>query len=114
MEEAEAWGRTQVGELYAAGRGFTEREHVHTCQYLPDSTVAAQEDGVPLELALDHNYRGLVAVMIEPADGFGRTTAIETINGVPVKALLYRCCRPGEQLADEALARRSQRADEDG
>lgn len=27
-EQAEAWARTQVGELYAAGRGFAEREHV--------------------------------------------------------------------------------------
>ncbi len=44
MEEAEAWARTQVGELYAAGRGFAEREHVHTGQYLPDSTVSAQAD----------------------------------------------------------------------
>lgn len=88
MEEAEEWARTQVGALYAAGRGFPEREHVHTSQYLPDSNVSAQEDGVPLELALDHNYRGLVTVMIEPAEGVDRTAAIETINGVPVKALL--------------------------
>lgn len=88
MEEAEAWARTQVGELYAAGRGFAEREHVHTGQYLPDSTVSAQADGVPLELALDHNYRGLVTLMIEPAEGVDRTAAIETINDVPVKALL--------------------------
>ncbi|MCY4668634.1 MAG: hypothetical protein OXC29_11655 [Rhodococcus sp.] len=87
-EQAEAWARTQVGELYAAGRGFAEREHVHTGQYLPDSTFSAQEDSVPLELALDHNYRGLVTVMIEPVGGVDRAEAIETINGGPVKLLL--------------------------
>ncbi len=43
---------------------------------------------MPLELALDHNYRGLVTLMIEPAEGVDRTAAIETINDVPVKALL--------------------------
>ncbi len=88
MEEAEAWARTQVGQLYAAGRGFAERAHVHTGQYLPDSTVSAQEDGVPLELALDHNYRGLVTVMIEPADGVDRASALATIDAGPVRTLL--------------------------
>lgn len=88
MEEAEAWARTQVGDLYAAGRGFAEREHVHTGQYLPDSTVSAQEGGVPLELAHDHKYGGLVVVMIEAADGVDRADAIRTIDAGPVKTLL--------------------------
>jgi len=88
MEEAEAWARTQVGELYAAGRGFAEREHVHTGQYLPDSTVSAHEDGVPLELALDHDYRGLVVVMIEPADGVARDDALARIDAGPARALV--------------------------
>lgn len=90
MEEAEAWARTQVGELYAAGRGFAEREHVHTGQYLPDTVVSAQEDGVPLELALDHNYRGLVAIMIEPAEAVERDEAIATLDAGPVRDLLAR------------------------
>lgn len=88
VEEAEAWARTQVGELYAAGRGFAAREHVHTGQYLPDSTVSATDDGVPLELALDHNYRGLVVVMIEPADGVERADAIRAIDAGPAKKLV--------------------------
>lgn len=88
MEEAQAWGTTQVGELYAAGRGFAEREHVHTGLYLPDSTVSAQNDGVPIELALDHNYRGLVVIMIEPADGVGRGEAIDSIDHGPARKLL--------------------------
>lgn len=88
LEEAEAWARTQVGELYAAGRGFAERSHVHTGQYLPDSSQSADPDGVPLELALDHNYRGLVTVMIEPADGVERSVALEKLAAGPVRELL--------------------------
>ncbi|WP_016695817.1 hypothetical protein [Rhodococcus rhodochrous] len=87
-EVADAWAQKQVGELYAAGRGFAEREHVHTGQYLPDSTISAHEDGVPLELAHDHHYGGLVTVMIEPADGVDRASALDTINSGPVEKLL--------------------------
>lgn len=86
-EIADAWAQKQVGELYAAGRGFAEREHVHTAQYLPDSTVSAQEDGVPLELAHDHRYGGLVTVMIEPAEGVDRAAAIEIIDDGPARKL---------------------------
>ncbi|MBP1325989.1 hypothetical protein JOF28_001221 [Leucobacter exalbidus] len=88
MEEAQAWAETQVGKLYAAGRGFPEREHVHTAQYLPDSSISASEDGVPLTLALDHNYRGLVTVMIEPAAGVTREDALAQIEQGPAQELL--------------------------
>lgn len=90
MEEAETWARTQVGALYAAGRGFAEREHVHTAQYLPDSTVSAQENGVPLELAHDHHYGGLVTVMIEPTNGIDRAAAIDTIDNGPAATLVSK------------------------
>ncbi|WP_338889091.1 hypothetical protein [Rhodococcus sovatensis] len=88
MESAEAWAKAQVGWLYAQGRGFTEREHVHTGLYLPDANVSAHDDGVPLELALDHNYRGLVVVTIEPSDGVARQTVIDKLTEGPVRALL--------------------------
>lgn len=90
MEQAQAWGTVQVGELYAAGRGFDERAHVHTALYLPDSTVSAEVDGVPIELALDHRYQGLVTVMIEPAEGVDRDAAISVIDSGPARALLDR------------------------
>lgn len=88
MEEAQAWAQVQVGELYAAGRGFAEREHVHTAQYLPDTDLSAHPDGVPLTLALDHDYRGLVVVMIEPADGAARGAVVEAVTQGPARALL--------------------------
>lgn len=87
-EAADAWAVQQVGELYAAGRGFPEREHVHTGQYYPDSVVSADEDGVPLELAHDHHYGGLVVVMIEPADGVDRADAIRTVDEGAAKNLV--------------------------
>ncbi|MDA4893017.1 hypothetical protein PFZ55_39765 [Streptomyces sp. MS2A] len=89
-EVADAWAQKQVGELYAAGRGFPERSHVHTAQYLPDSTVSARADSVPLELAHDHRYGGLVVLMIEPAADVSRTDAIQAIERGPAAALLSK------------------------
>lgn len=88
VDSAQAWATKQVGALYAAGRGFSEREHVHTGLYVPDSNQSADEDGVPLELALDHKYDCLIAIMIEPTDGIDRAEAVRMIDEGPVKSLL--------------------------
>jgi hypothetical protein len=63
------WALPQVGDLYANGRGFTERSHVHTATF--DHVAAAYRDAdpVPVELALDHAYDGIVAVWLDGRDG---------------------------------------------
>jgi hypothetical protein len=68
-EHFESWARPRVRELYAAGRGFAKRTHVHTALF--DHLLASYRDAdpVPLELALDRGYEGLVAVWL---DGIGR------------------------------------------
>ncbi len=63
------WALRQVNALHAAGRMFQERDHVHTLLYHYKWEHRRDPDGVPVELALDHPYRGLVAEFIDAADG---------------------------------------------
>ncbi len=65
----EAWARPQVRQLYAEGRGFAKRSHVHTALFDHLGAAYSDADPVPIELALDHGYDGLVAVWL---DGVGR------------------------------------------
>ncbi len=61
------WSSRQVRWIYANNRGFDQRTHVHTGRYAYASTTYRDDDGVPVELAFDHHYRGLGVVMLEPA-----------------------------------------------
>jgi hypothetical protein len=61
------WAVRQVNALHAAGRMFTERDHVHTLLYRFEWEQRREADGVPVELALDHPYRGVVATFVERA-----------------------------------------------
>jgi hypothetical protein len=61
------WSTRQVHWLHANGRMFAERDHIHTLLYLYRGAVARDADGVPPELALDHPFPGLAAVVVEPA-----------------------------------------------
>jgi len=62
------WALRQVNALHAAGRMFEERDHVHTLLYNFAWEARRDPDGVPVELALDHPYRGFVPVFIDRAD----------------------------------------------
>ena len=68
-EHFSVWARPQVRELYAQGRGFPRRTHVHTALFDHLGAVYRDDDPVPVELAHDHGYDGLVAVWL---DGLGR------------------------------------------
>ena len=59
------WGLDQVKWLHANGRMFAERDHIHTLLYRYRGADRRHEDGVPPELALEHPFPGLVAVMVE-------------------------------------------------
>ena len=62
------WALRQVKALHAAGRMFEERDHVHTLLYNFQWEHRRDPDGVPVELALDHPYRGFVTVFIDRDD----------------------------------------------
>jgi hypothetical protein len=65
----DVWARQQVRELYAEGRGFPERRHIHTVLFDHLGASYRDDDPVPIELALDHGYDGLVALWFDGADG---------------------------------------------
>jgi hypothetical protein len=61
------WASDQLTALSAAGRMFEERDHVHSVLYEYRWEYRRDPDGVPVEVALDHPYRGFVPVFIDRA-----------------------------------------------
>ena len=78
-----AWGADQVVKLYMAGRGFQERHHAHTVLYLHLSNRYRDADPVPVDVALDHGYAGLVSVVVEPSGEVGGLDAWVDAEGLP-------------------------------
>ncbi len=68
-DEHFAWSIDQVVGLYKSGRGFEHRVHAHTALLHEPRFHYRDDDYVPVELALDHPYRGLAVVAVDPADG---------------------------------------------
>ena len=62
------WARPQVNALYAEGRGFAERRHIHTVLFDHLGAVYRDDDPVPVELALDHGYDGIVLLWLDGVD----------------------------------------------
>jgi len=63
------WASPQVRWLYANNRGFPERRHIHTVVVDHVGAVNRDADGVPVELALDHGYPGVVLAWFDGRDG---------------------------------------------
>jgi hypothetical protein len=80
------WSVPQVRDLYANGRGFPERTHVHTSTFNHLAAAYRDEDPVPIDLALDHNYDGLVILWWDAVDGLAadldRQLAIDHVPGL--------------------------------
>jgi hypothetical protein len=82
------WSGEQVHRLYSEGRGFSERSHVHTALYDHRSSVYRDGDPVPVELALDHRYPGLVVSVLE-RDAGAREEALDAwLEGEALPKLL--------------------------
>lgn len=62
------WALPQVQQLYADGRGFLERSHVHTATFDHVGAAYRDADPVPVELALDHKYDAVVGVWLDGRD----------------------------------------------
>jgi hypothetical protein len=89
-DEWNRWGVDTVNRLHAEGRMFAERDHVHTALYDFAWAHGRDPDGVPPELALDHRYRGLVAMLVAgPAGDWYRDELVpEVVPGLPVDQVL--------------------------
>ena len=68
-EEHWRWAGEQVHWLYENGRGFAERDHVHTVLFDHLGAAYRDADPVPVQLALDHGYDGLAIVATDRAEG---------------------------------------------
>ena len=66
------WSIHQVRDLYTHGRGFAERTHVHTSTFHHVGSSYRDDDPVPVELALDRGYDGLVVLWWDATEGTGR------------------------------------------
>ena len=62
-----AWGSEQVKWLHENDRMYEGRDHIHTLMYVHRWAYGREDDGVPPALALDHPFKGLVAVMVDRA-----------------------------------------------
>jgi hypothetical protein len=69
QDHFDRWARQQVRDLYAQGRGFAERRHVHTVLYDLLGAAYRDDDPVPVELALDAGYDALVIVWMDATAG---------------------------------------------
>ena len=88
------WSIHQVRDLYASGRGFPERTHVHTSTFRYVGSVYRDLDPVPVELALDRAYDGLIVLWWDAATGTGaelhdtlaagRTTGLLSGSGIEI------------------------------
>jgi hypothetical protein len=63
------WAVPQVVDLYSNNRGFPERTHVHTSMFNNIGAVYRDDDPVPIDLALDHKYDGLIVLWWDGAEG---------------------------------------------
>ena len=68
-EHFSGWARPQVNVLYGEGRGFSERRHIHTVLYDHIGAAYRDPDPVPVALALDARYDGLIAVWMDVRNG---------------------------------------------
>jgi hypothetical protein len=69
VDHFDNWSRDQVRHLYAEGRGFSERTHVHTVLFDHLGAVYRDPDPVPVDLALDARYDGIFGVWLDAKRG---------------------------------------------
>jgi len=62
------WASPQVHWLYSNNRGFAERTHVHTVVVNHIGANYRDDDPVPVELALDYAYPGIVVAWFDGRD----------------------------------------------
>jgi hypothetical protein len=74
------WAVDQVRALHKKGRMFDDRDHVHTLLYKYRFEVGREADPVPAELALDHPYKGMVAMWVDAPPDVPEETARDELQ----------------------------------
>ncbi|MGA4539554.1 hypothetical protein ACPA54_06115 [Uniformispora flossi] len=87
-EHFDDWARPQVAALYGDGRGFAERTHVHTVLFDHLGASYRDDDPVPVDLALDHGYDGIVALWLDARGDRTAADLLADLNRDHLPALL--------------------------
>lgn len=93
-QDAMDWATPQVHALYADDRGFGPRSHHNTGTYSHRWRSYRDEHPVPVELALDHRYGGLVVWFVDPVgsteavDGFFAERLPTFLDGSPIASFV--------------------------
>jgi hypothetical protein len=82
------WAGKQVQTLYKQGRGFAERTHVHTVLFTRAGVEYRDEDPVPVDLALDHPYQGLITLFLDAGAGTTRQDLHHRLASGPLRELM--------------------------
>lgn len=82
------WAGEQVVWLYGNNRGFPNRTHAHTVLCEQPSSHYRDDDPVPIELALDHGYKGLAVLTVDPAEGVSDAELKAHLHDVALPALM--------------------------
>jgi hypothetical protein len=95
------WGTDQVNWLHANDRMFEHRDHISTAMYKFRAESHADPDGVPVELACDRGYPGLVMLVAEPPEGKDAAWLLDRITArSPLPADQIAAFTPVPLLAD--------------
>ncbi|HEV3227287.1 MAG TPA: hypothetical protein VGZ52_10645 [Acidimicrobiales bacterium] len=82
------WGSKQVKALYGGGRGFNERTHVHTILYDHLGASYRDPDPVPIDLALDAAYDGIVLAWFDTSTARNGQDTYNALSSGPLTDLL--------------------------
>ena len=85
-DEWNEWGVEQVNWLHANDRMFETRDHIHTALYEYAGEANAPGSSMPVELALDHAYGGIVTLVAEAADGVSADQVTAWLEALPCPA----------------------------
>ena len=77
------WGVEQVNWLHANDRMFNERDHIHTALYEYAGEANAPGSSMPVELALDRHYEGMITLIGEMADGIDAAAVTSWFQDLP-------------------------------
>ena len=87
-DEWDQWGQDTVKWLYTNGRGFPERTHAHTNLFDRIGAVYRDDDPVPVDLALDRAYDGIVIAWFDAREGHTARSVHEDLKGSLLPTLL--------------------------
>jgi len=94
------WGVDQVNNLHAGQRMFAERDHIHTGLYRYLAEYNAPGSSMPVELALDRHYGGVIAALGQLAPSVTNDDVRAFHAGRPCPSDVMLLADPVPMLAD--------------